>query len=271
MTDRKLSIVIFARWGMGKSWLAQTAPGPRLVADFEHGALDVVHREDADRGTKVLPWDPAKGGLDVAAIDENTSVVVQIQDYAGVQRLLPMLRSGNHPFESVIVDSLTEVQRQMKMAVANRDTDTDYDPSATFEQQAWGRLKNHGELLVRELRDLTRSGAAKPVNVVIVMGADDERLPIKPLIEGGLRKTLAGFVDIEGYLIRRYDDEGVERGILQIAPTQDVDAKCRPHLVRKAYGPAIVDPRISDIVRVINSEIPEGNNASNTEHEGAMP
>jgi hypothetical protein len=250
-TNRRIMVAVHGWWGSGKTWFAHTAPGPRLVLDMEGGSEDVQ--------THQLFWDPLTNTLTTpsgsesgwAEVTDDTSVIVDIQKAATVQHVLTYLEEGDHPFNSVVFDSLTETQKQLKQAVASPDDE--YDPNAVFDMQAWGRLLNHGELVVRRLRDLTRKHAARRVNVVVVMGSDTEAIPVRPLLQGALRKSLAGFFDLEGYLYTAVNKEtGEEARIMQISPSSEAEAKCRLHLLKVKHGTHIINPDMREMLAVVN-------------------
>ena len=243
MQDRKIMVATHGWWGSGKSWFANSAPGPRLVMDMEGGVEDIPQRQ--------LHWDPVTQPEPPEDLTDDTSVIVDINDYNLVTHLLAYLERGQHPFESVIMDSLTENQKQLKQKVAKPGVE--YDPNAVFDQQAWGRLLNNGELVIRRLRDLTRKSAAKRVNVVVVMGSDTEAIPVKPLLQGALRKSLAGFFDLEGYLYTAVNNDTKEEArIMQISPSADAEAKCRLHLLKVKHGTHIINPDMRDILATVN-------------------
>ena len=236
MTYRRISTVIHGAWGTGKSWLADTAPGPRLVLDAEGGYFDTLSPK--------VQWDPSTpppGGL-----DKDTTVLVDITDWDTVRKVMTHLLNGNHPFESVIVDSFTEMQKILKDRIGK-------GPDALFDQQAWGKLLAHMELFVRQLRDLTRPSATKPVNVVVVCGTDSEAVKKTFLLQGGLRKSIAGFVDLVGYLFPGKTEDGQDLRVLQVSPTDLVEAKCRLHKVKVAHPNGyIVEPSLLDIIKEVN-------------------
>ena len=236
---RRISVLIHGWWGAGKSWLASTAPGPRLVLDTEGGFYDTP-------GDHIV-WDPTTPIP--SKLDKDTSVIVDVQDWADVERVRDTL-AGEHPFQSVIVDSLHELQNLLKRAVATPGRQ--YNPNATFEMQAWGRLLNNMGEFLRDLRNLTRPGAHQRVNVVLVSGTNDEIVPAKPLLEGGIRKVLVGFYDVVGYLTEAKDQNQNDVRVLQIAPTPLAVAKCRLHNLQVKHGSQIVNPDIRKMLAVVN-------------------
>lgn len=238
---RRISMSIHGWWGAGKSWLADTAPGPRLILDAEGGVYDTPSPK--------VRWDPYDP---IPSVSEETSVVVDVQEWDPVRQSMAVLLSGKHPFESVIVDSMTEAQKQLKQAIARPGEA--FDPNAVFDQQAWGRLLNNMELTIRQLRDLTRPTARRRVNVIVVLGSDTEAVPAKPLLQGGLRKSLAGFFDIQGFLFVGRDDNQNEVRVLQISPDSLAEAKCRLHKLKVAVGAHMMNPTIPDILSIINNQ-----------------
>jgi len=91
-------MVIYGGSKVGKTTFAATAPYPRLMLDIEGG-----HR--------FLPgvryWDPRREAPPVADGTWGTCVVV-VSDYDIVLKAYEWLRSGQHQFKSLIIDSISE-------------------------------------------------------------------------------------------------------------------------------------------------------------------
>lgn len=250
MTDitRKAYFGIHGWGGAGKTWLAHTLPGPRLALETEMGAFDTADRED--REVNIILWDPLSEPIPEGLSTADT-VIVGIRDLRKIRPLITMLESGQHPFESVILDSFTEMQAMLKTQVANPGGE--YDPNGIFDHQAWGRLKNHGGQILRDLRDLTWPDSKKPVNVAVVMYSDDEAVPAVPLLEGGIRKALNGWFDLVGYLFTAVHPETKQEiRVLQIARDHTAIAKCRLHSVKVKYGTHIESPDLGEILDTLN-------------------
>ncbi len=248
VTDRKAYFGLHGWGGAGKTWLAHTLPGPRLVLDTEGGSFDTQYRED--REVRLSLWNPMTEPVPTN-LGPTDTVIVGIEDLNMLRALMQLLKGGQHPFESIIVDSFSETQALIKTLVASPGNE--YDPNAVFDHQAWGRLKNHGGILLRELRDLTKPQAAKPVNVAVVFYSDNETVPAVPLLEGGIRKQVVGWLDLLGYLFTvEHPDTKEEIRVLQIARSQVAEAKCRPHLVKVKYGTHIEHPDLEEILNTLN-------------------
>jgi len=235
--ERRICVAIHGWWGAGKSWLADTTPGPRLIMDAEGGVEDTP-------SDKVL-WNPQTEDLPTG-LGEDDSVVVDVTSWDDMDQVMKLLVSGDHPFESVVVDSLTEIQKQLKDRLSA-------GPDALFDQQAWGKLLNNMEYLVRKLRDQTRPSANKRVNVVIITGTDEEQMPKVPMFQGGLRKSYAGFFDIVGYLTTARDADGNFERRLQLQPDGIAVAKCRLHKVAIANPNGFMpNPSIPEMLEITN-------------------
>lgn len=239
---RRISVLVHGWWGAGKSWFASTAPGPRLVLDTEGGFHDTP-------GDHVM-WDPTQSLP--TGLDKDSSVIVDVTEWSQVESVRDVLRRGDHQFNSVIVDSLHELQNQLKRSVQNPGDL--YDPNSVFDMQAWGRLLNNMGEFLRELRNLTRPGSPRRINVVLVSGTDDEMVPAKPMLEGGIRKVVAGFYDVVGYMTVGQTPQKEEVRVLHTEANSLHVAKCRLHNIKLKWSGAIPNPDFRKMLAVVNQE-----------------
>lgn len=174
--------------GVGKSWFADTVPGPRLILDAEGRA------RYTPSGPKIM-WDPKAGPPPVYDGTWQTCIV-QVVDFETIRLVYTWLRSGQHPFVSVVIDSLMEAQKRCIDAVAGVNA---------LDQQDWGTLLRHLEGLVRNYRDLTLlPDATQTVQVVIfVVGSRNVEGKMKPLLQGQLQDTVPFYIDVVGYLYKQ--------------------------------------------------------------------
>lgn len=180
---RSLSILVHADTKVGKSTFANTAPAPRLLLDAE-----AAHRFLP--GIKVF-WDPMRDAPPVYDGTWETCVVI-VRDYSVMTRVMEWLESGQHTFESVIVDSISEVQKKMKDQITGGD--------GQMDQRRWGDILTHMEALIRKLRDLTEH-PTRPLTAIVLTAMTEERNgKWRPYVQGQLRTTLPYFIDVVGYL-----------------------------------------------------------------------
>lgn len=181
--DGSLMLVVYGESGTGKSPIGQTTPVPRLVLDCENGSRFV-------KGRKVY-WEPTQGGPPAADGTWDTCIV-PTRDFATFLQALAWLKSGQHPFVSVTIDSLSELQKRCKDQLVAADE--------KMEQQTWGRLLDQMERSVREIRDLTFH-PTNPLRCVCILALVDEiKGRFRPMLQGRLAITLPGLVDVIGYL-----------------------------------------------------------------------
>ena len=168
----------------GKSSLAATAPAPRLFLDVE-------------KGTKFLNispvmWNPEAEEPPVADGSWDTAIV-PVQRYDTVLQACQWLRSGQHPFRSVVIDSLSELQVKVINSVSSG--------TAQIQTRQWGEILFHMGGLIRELRDLT-AHPTKPLTSVVLtcMSKPDQSGQMIPYLQGQAALIAPYIPDITGYL-----------------------------------------------------------------------
>lgn len=188
---RRLSAIIHGASKVGKTWLSNTTPSPRLVLDAEGGV-------DWTPGNKI-EWDPV---TQQPPVNDGTweTCVVRVHNYQTVDFVRQWLASGQHPFKSFIMDSVSEVQQRCIDSIAG------VDPMKT---QDWGELLRKMSALVRECRDLTLH-PTNPLTAVILiaMSKQDSEGKWKPDAQGQLFNKLPYYFDLIGYLFIQSVDNG---------------------------------------------------------------
>jgi len=149
---------------------------------------------------------------------------VQVTQMRDLQRVYQWLQRGVHPFRSVTIDSLSELQKRIVDEVSGTDQ---------LAPQDWGKVFRRGDALVRSCRDLPRN-PVKPLDRVCYLTGTSERgrseVKVGPYVSGQLGATLPGFVDVVGLLHIEDNDDG-ERHLLQVherrgtTTTQDAKGK----------------------------------------------
>lgn len=225
-----LTMVIHGESGVGKSWLADSAPGPRLILDTEGGVGWTPSKKEA--------WDCKNEPPD------SDSVVVTVRKLEDAQRAYGWLNSGKHPFRSVIFDSLTEMQKRIKRSVR----------SATgMQTQDWGKLLEKMEDVVSAFRDLTLHPSKPVENVLFVCGTkiEGETGRQRPMLQGQMGTSLPYYVDVVAYMALVTGEEEAEytrRAIF--LPIQNIVAKDRTDKL----GTFMDDPTIEKIRALARKE-----------------
>lgn len=244
--EETLCALIHGEPGVGKSWLLQTTPGPRLVLDAEGGSRRPKRMGPDGKAIRVpfVKWDPTKDAP--PELDDWETCLVQTRDFNTVRRAYEWLNSGQHPFRSVGLDSLTEIQKRCKDALAGGET-----PS----ERQWGDLLIQMEQLVRQFRDLVFH-PTNPLDCVVFLALSVSKMgaKYKPAVQGALGVSLPGYVDLEGCLTVSANDDGVPERYMLITPHAEFEAKDRTHYLTEHYGPYITNPDVEAMLGVLNAE-----------------
>lgn len=224
LNEQTLTALFHGPSGVGKSWLAATAPKPLLVLDAEGRA------RYAPSGRKVF-WNPA---AEAPPVHDGTwdTCIVNVVDYQTVAQVYQWLRSGQHPFISVVMDSLMEVQRRCIDAMVPGTTALDRDH--------YGVLLREIEKKVREFRDLVLIPAVHVKVVLFITGSNTETY--KPLLTGGIREQLPYYIDVVGYLFKQANAEGVFERKMLVDEQPPFTAKDGTNRLKSHFGPVITLP-----------------------------
>jgi phage nucleotide-binding protein len=201
-----LNLMIYGDSGIGKTTLAGSADAviemsPTLVVDVEGGTESLRH---------------AYPNVDV----------VRVKTWYEMQQVYDELHAGRHHYKTIILDSLTEIQKfsmyQIMEDLVDRKEDADPDVPGMRE---WGKNIEQIRRFVRAFRDL-------PMNVIFTALSKEDKNPrtgkskTNPSLSGKLAGEIPAFLDVVlYYYIKRVDDE--EQRLLLSAPTETVTAKDR--------------------------------------------
>jgi len=175
-----LNMLIYGEPGAGKTVLAGSASivedmCPVLVVDVEGGTFSL-------RNT-------------YPNVD-----VVRIKTFREMQNVYDELRKGNTGYKTVVLDSVTEMQKASMFAIMIdvMKEDSSRDPEIPSIRE-WGKNIEQIRRMVRAFRDL-------PMNVIFTclsMTDKDQKTgktSYGPSLSGKLAKEVSGFVDIVGFL-----------------------------------------------------------------------
>lgn len=239
-----LSILIHGDSKVGKSTLTSTAPTPLLVLDAE-GSWKFIRERGFRSGLPLrrVTWDPMT--QDVPRYDGTWDVCyVSVYGWETVQRVFQWLTQAQHDFESIVLDSITELQRRLKKNISSDGLIKGYD--------GWGQLLVRMDSLIRDMRDLTL--APGPVRCVVFVA--ETRMSdgkYRPYMQGQISTSLPYWVDICGYAFggTTLGEDGstqVRSVNLWIAPHPQYEAGER---VAGLLPDNIVNPSISDMMDTI--------------------
>lgn len=232
-----VSALVYGPSKGGKSTLADTTPSPRLVLDAEMGSRFTP--------SKKVVWDPTKD-VPPEADGSWETAIVPVRDYATVLKAYEWLNSGKHPFRSVVLDSVSEIQQRAIDALVG------VNPMMMAD---WGTLLRQVGDLVRKFRDLT-TNQVKPLDAVIMIAMARQRQDgtWHPHVQGSLSTTLPYVVDLLTYLVPVTTEDGTVVRRLLVGPVQGYETGER---VGGRLGQYIDNPNITDMLQRVRG-IDEG-------------
>lgn len=189
--NRSLSLLVHGQSKAGKSLLGVSTQPPRLLLDVESGARFLPIRP--------IAWDP-RDPPPVASAEWDTAVVA-VNTWDDARRAMEWLHTGQHPFRSVTLDSVSELQNRYVEHVAGRQT---------VKIDQWGAILREVGGYIRDLRDLT-GHPNRPLDTVVVTSMSRNIEGVwTPHVQGQLVAILPYLLDIIGYMIVDVDNDGVE-------------------------------------------------------------
>ncbi len=201
-----INMLVYGNPGAGKTVLAGSADvvselRPVLFLDVEGGTFSIRER---------FP--------DVE--------VVRVQTWPDMQRVYDALYKGEHEYQTVVLDSLTEMQKfsmyNIMREVVKEHPDRDPEIPSIRE---WGKNIEQIRKLVRAFRDL-------PMNTIFTALATTDKdgktgqIVTRPSLSGKLAMEVGGFVDIMLYMNTKVIDAEILR-LVQSVGTDSVIAKDR--------------------------------------------
>lgn len=222
------------------STLGDTTPAPRVVLDAEMGSRFTPSRK--------IEWDPVRYAPPVPDGTWDTAIVT-VRDYATVNKAYEWLNSGNHPFKSVILDSISEIQQRGVDAIAGSDI---------MKTQDWGTLLRQVSETVRKFRDLT-THPVTPMDAVIfiAMAKKPDNESWRPYVQGQLATTLPYYVDLCAYLqqVTLEDGTSVRRLFIDNVPGYLVGERVGGRLGQYIDNPTVTG--MLDMIRGVDNSTTE--------------
>lgn len=162
-TDHKIKALIYGAAGSGKTVFTGTAP-KAIFASAESGLLSIADKSPS---------------------------FVEVKTMKDLTDLYSFLSTQEHPYETVVIDSITEINEIIKLEIEKR-------VGRSLQIQDWGELSKKIRDLFRKFRDL-------PMNVILVAQeqyiTDEDRIKkIVPSLNGKAATEIAYFMDIVGYI-----------------------------------------------------------------------
>jgi hypothetical protein len=191
-----LTILVHAPQKSGKSSLGDSAGPdmrPTLIVDVETASFWTPSRK--------VYWDPKRETMptwpqDPRALDPSgywDTCIVVIHDYQDLHSLLKTLMLGQHPFNAISMDSVTEIQQRIMNAVAG---------TKQMQRDDWGMLLRQINKLIRDYRDLLTHPTRPIWALTYICGThwDYKVGKWRPLLQGASQDYAPYVPDLTGWI-----------------------------------------------------------------------
>lgn len=232
-TTRSMSMTIFGPPKAGKSTLLCTAPAPRLLIDVEKSSRFID-------GINPIYWRPREPLPEYNPNDEVfgsnwDTVIVRLTKWEQWEQVWRQIETGKHPFRSVLLDSISELQTLLIESLAG-------DQQLT--QQQWGTVLRKLTGMLRDMRDLTEH-PVNPVEVVAASALEKSYTGVlKPMLQGSSVDVVPYLMDGLFYLSR--DKEGTRKLL-----TQATDFIAAGNRAEHVLPRVVADPTIPGILDAV--------------------
>lgn len=198
--------LLFGQSGSGKSWLAASARKPFVLLTEENGRQS-IRKSNPD------------------------AVIVRVDSFAGVRDFIAMAardKLREHGCQTVVLDSLTEIQRLMKDEIM-----TGRPPGEGMTLQDWGELTERMRRMMRTIRNLPYD----TVCVALDAFSEEENGPryVYPSFEGKkLHNEVVQYFNFAAYVFKRERTSGangektIEHAAMLEGPSRYLVKPCAP-------------------------------------------
>jgi len=236
-----LNILIYGDSGVGKTTLAGSADSvpamrPVLFVDME-------------------------GGIESLKRTEYTEVeTVRVKNWKEMQTVYDVLHSGDHNYKTVVLDSLTEIQKFNMYNVMGElmQKRPDLDPDVPGMRE-WGKNLEQMRRMVRGFRDLEMH----TIFTALAKTDKDEKTGLKsilPMLSGQLAAQVAAFMDIVVYYYVKQIGNGDDAQFLRLLLTRKTEAVVAKD--RSGQLPAVVQMPTMQVL--FDEMYPKSNKAAKT-------
>ena len=224
----KTKILLYGDSGSGKTWLASGSIKPLIILTEPNGFTSAAHSNP-------------------------DAIIIETHDANQLREIVRLAKDGvidGHKIDTIVIDSLTEIQRLFKQDILSKHR------KERFTLQMWGEQADSMRKFIRFVRDV-------PVNVVctalmesVIDEADGQR-HVSPSFEG--KKTgseIMQYFNCVGCLYKTQTEEGIERVLMLEGPNR-VTCKTSYPLPNQIKNPIMSDIQTSLMSGTYQTQTPK--------------
>jgi hypothetical protein len=233
-----LSLLVHGDAKSGKSTLADSGPVPRLIMDIEGTSYWTPSRK--------VYWNPMREHPPVPDGSWDSCIVL-IRQAREIDRVYQVLQSGQHPFNSLSVDSLTEMQQRV--------IDELSPGTGKVDRDQWGVILRKITAMARAYRDLITHPTKPLWSVTFVAGTSQYNGKWRPMVQGQSRDYLPYYVDLLGYIHANPDN--TRDLLIGPHPTYETGERVGgrlPYAMRLGYPGRVQGWSIEDMIKTVIKE-----------------
>jgi len=234
-----VSLVVYGRSGTGKTTFIGTLPKPLLVLDIN------------DRGTISIKAQPDTYVMEVTSWDE-------------IEEVYWYLQSGNHPFKSVALDTVTQLQ---DLAIAKISGDD--GGVMSLSRRGWGEVAGLMRTWILNYRDLPLHKGFICQDRITGDDSDEMEMitpEVGPAVSPSVAKTLTAAVDVVGHTFIREKvvvvktkqggtkEKVVTEYCMRVGPHARYLTKIRREHIDKPLPQVVVNPTFDKIIKLMKGE-----------------
>jgi hypothetical protein len=175
---------------------------------------------------KKIKWNPL---TENPPVDDGTwdICVVNVNEWKKAEKAYEWLKSRKHPFRTVVVDSISELQAKAVEDIRGRQQ---------LQTQDWGKLLSRMAFFCRDLRDLTGDEDNIIEAVVITAMSKQDGDVLKPYLQGQISAQIPYWLDITAYL---YVTQETDTTTGEIVDTRNLLVGRHPNFEAKSRVPGL--------------------------------
>lgn len=225
-----------------------------IYGDYGHGKTHFCATADDSPLTSPVLFLDVEGGMATIEKFPRWADSIEHKEVRTLKQLVELHDKLSGPlagvYKTVVIDSITELQRLDMSAILKAGVAPGQDPEVASPRE-YGKSLTHMRAIVRAYKDL-------PMHCIFTALLSEEQeadntMTFGPNLTGKARREIPGFVDVVGWISVDLNRGSSERR-LQVTPTRRVKAKDRLGIIAPGKeGTPIINPTVPMLLEMAAS------------------